>query len=111
MNDEQKGKDKFTQKEDDPAINDRIQEAIRTVINQQLAEKDPPEALETFERLLEEGFSNEEAYNLIGHLVSLEVGEMLHGGAINLPRYRASLEELPAPFSKPRISHDDEEEE
>ncbi len=108
MTDSNQPQDKFLQSEEDPTINERLQQAVRAVIDQQLAEKDPPDALETFERLLEEGFSEAEVYNLIGQLVSLEVGEMLNGGAINLPRYQAALAELPKPFAEPRAQPDED---
>lgn len=84
-------------------IQDRLQTAIRAVIDQQIAEKSPPETLETFERLLDEGFSHDEAYSLIGQLVSLEVAEEIRGeGGLNIERFVAALENLPEPFAKSR---------
>jgi hypothetical protein len=84
-------------------INIRLQQAIKAVIDQQIAEKDPPETGTTFERLLEEGFTVEEAYRLIGQLVSLEVAEEIRGaGGLNVNRYIAGLQLLPAPFAKAR---------
>lgn len=91
------------------AINRRLQTAIEAVINQQVVENDPPETNETLERLQSEGFSKEEAYSLIGHLVSLEVAEELAGeSGINMERYVQGLEKLPAPFAKERIKPEDE---
>ncbi|MCP4752614.1 MAG: hypothetical protein GY866_17135, partial [Proteobacteria bacterium] len=37
-------------------INERLNRAFRAVIDQQMDERNPPETLETFERLQEEGF-------------------------------------------------------
>jgi hypothetical protein len=86
-------------------INIRLQQAIKAVIDQQIAEKDPPETGLTFERLLEEGFTVEEAYRLIGQLVSLEIAEEIRGdGGLNLNRYVAGLQMLPAPFAEARQS-------
>lgn len=100
---------KFLQDEQDPEINQRLQAAIRAVIDQQLAEGQPKETAETLERLLDEGFTLEQAYSLIGQLVSLEVGEYFAGtGEFNLERYILGLAELPAPFStSPEPSEDD----
>ncbi|MBU2514483.1 hypothetical protein KJ966_24415 [bacterium] len=96
-------------KEIEQEINRRLQNAINAVINQQIAEKDPPETIETIERLEAEGFSRDEAYVLVGHLVSLEVAEQLAGEqGIDMNRYVAALEKLPEPFAKKRQSEDDE---
>ncbi len=84
-------------------INDRLTKAFHAVINQQIDEKNPPEVLETFERLQEEGFSKEEAYALISQLISLEVAEELTGkGQINVNRYVDALGILPKPFTQPK---------
>lgn len=89
-------------------INERLTRAIHAVIDQQIAEKNPPDTLITYERLLEEGFSHEEAYSLIGHLVGMEIAEEIRGeGGLNMDRYKAALEELPAPFAKPKQDEED----
>ena len=89
-------------------INKRLTRAIHAVIDQQIAEKNPPETLETYERLLEDGFSHEEIYSLIGHLIGMEMAEQIRGsGGINMARYVAALEELPAPFAKPKQDEED----
>lgn len=91
-------------------INERLKLAIHAVINQQIAERNPPETLETLERLQSEGFSEEEAYNLIGHLVSMEVAEQIAGeSGINMERFLVALEKLPAPFAKDRQNDVDDE--
>ena len=97
-------------KEEQQAINERLQGAIRAVISQQIETGDPKECIETLERLQEEGFSEEEAYNIIGQLVSLEVAELFAGkGEINMERYIESLHKLPAPFVEPKKTEDNEE--
>ena len=89
-------------------INQRLQSAIEAVINQQIAENDPPQTIETIERLQSEGFSREEAYTLVGHLVSMEVAEELIGeNGMDMERYIDGLEKLPAPFAKERIADED----
>lgn len=97
------------EKEIQKIINGRIKNAIEAVINQQISEGNPPETIETIERLQSEGFSKDEAYTLVGHIVSMEVAEELAGkGGINIERFKAALEELPEPFCKPRITDDEE---
>ncbi len=90
-------------------INKRLRNAINAVINQQIAENNPPETIETIERLQAEGFSKDEAYTLVGHLVSLEVAEQVAGEqGINMARFVAALERLPEPFAKERQTDSDE---
>jgi phosphohistidine phosphatase SixA len=97
-------------KEQIEQINQRLQSAIEAVINQQIAENNPPQTTETIERLQSEGFSREEAYILVGHLVSMEVAEELIGEkGIDMERYIDALEKLPAPFAKPRVKDDDDD--
>lgn len=91
-------------------LNQRLKNAIEAVINQQIAENDPPQTIETIERLQTEGFTQQEAFTLIGHLISLEVAEELIGeSGLNMERYITALEKLPAPFAKSRKQDDEEE--
>ncbi len=99
-----------TKKEIEKEISQRLQNAIRAVIEQQIAENDPPETVETFERLLEEGFSRDETYALIGQLVSLEMAEEIAGKeGMNIERYAVALEALPEPFARPRKQNSNDE--
>lgn len=91
-------------------INSRLKAAIDASINQQIAENNPPETIQTIERLQTEGFTKEEAYTLVGHLVSLEIAEELAGKqGFNLERFVVALELLPEPFAKPKQTEDDED--
>ncbi|MCG8336190.1 MAG: hypothetical protein MJE63_16880 [Proteobacteria bacterium] len=97
-------------KEQIQAINQRLQSAIEAVIDQQIAENNPPQTIETIERLQSEGFSREEAYILVGHLVSMEVAEELVGEkGLDMDRYIDALEKLPAPFAKERITDEEDD--
>ena len=97
------------EEEIDNAINRRLAGAIRAVIDQQVDQRDPPETLETLERLMDDGFSEEEAYVLIGHAVGREIAEsIVVGQPINLERFKAALNELPNPFTKPRKADSEE---
>ena len=97
-------------KDIDRLITERLGNAIRSVIDQQIEERDPPETLETFERLIEEGFVDEEAYGLIGQLISMEIAEEIAGEAgFDFERYIEALEKLPEPFTKPRKNYEDDD--
>ncbi|MFH2132456.1 MAG: hypothetical protein ABIK68_18920 [bacterium] len=88
-------------------MNERLLNAIHAVIDQQIAEKNPPDTLIAYERLLDDGFTHDEAYSLIGQLVGMEIAEEIRGeGGLNMARYAAALEELPAPFAKPKREND-----
>lgn len=98
----------MNEKQNEKEINERLTKAIHAVIDQQIAEKNPPDTLLAYERLLDDGFSHEEAYSLIGHLVGMEIAEEIRGeGGLNMDRYVAALEELPAPFAQPKREEDD----
>ena len=91
-------------------VQDRLADAIKAVVSQQLATKDPPEVLETYERLQDEGFTADQALGLVGQVVSLEVAELIAGhGDINIERYTEALSLLPLPFTQPKIDWDKEE--
>ncbi|MDX2469800.1 MAG: hypothetical protein QNL04_04370 [SAR324 cluster bacterium] len=95
---------------EDAYLKTRLQTAITSVINQQMASDDPPEATVTFERLQEEGFSKDEAFGLMSQLVSMEAAELFAGtGNIDMARYIAALETLPAPFAKPKKPQEEDE--
>ena len=94
------GQNEQDQKADDK-ITKRLATVIDAVVDQQIAEKNPPETLETYERLLDEGFEKKEVYQLIGKIVSCETSEMIvNGQEFNMDRYVAALQALPAPFAE-----------
>ncbi len=98
----------MSKKNAEDEINERLTRAIYAVIDQQIAEKNPPETLITYERLLDEGFTHDEAYALIGQLVGMEMAEEIRGeGGLNMARFAAALEELPAPFASSKQEEDD----
>ncbi len=96
-------------KEINKEINERLMKAFKAVIDQQIAENDPPETVETHERLLEEGFTDEESYSLIAQVIGMEVAEEIAGeSGINMERYKVALATLPEPFVKPRNTDNEE---
>lgn len=90
-------------------INERLMQAFKAVIDQQITENDPPETVETYERLLEEGFTEDETYNLIAQVIGMEVAEEIAGETgINMERFKVALSTLPAPFAESRLTEDDD---
>jgi hypothetical protein len=76
--------------------NPYLQAAIFEVVDNQMAAGQPPETKETFERLLGEGFSNENAKKLIGQAICVEIyciGK--HKEEYNRERYIRNLRNLP----------------
>ena len=79
--------------EPDPAI---LRAAILEVVENQLRDNTPPESKQTFERLVAEGHTIEEAKRLIGVVVAHEIFNVLKRGAVYNPvRYIAALKRLP----------------
>ena len=54
-----------------------LKQAILDVVKNQLSNNDPPETGQTLNRLIENGFSEEEALKLIGYVVASEVFTVL----------------------------------
>lgn len=74
----------------------RLNQAIIQVVDNQIAANDPPETNETLQRLVAEGFSLPAAKELIGNVVVAEVFDVLTAGEpFNLERYVAALDKLP----------------
>jgi len=74
----------------------RLKAAIIEVVENQLEANDPPEIRETLDRLMSEGYSDQESKELIGNIVALEVfGVLKEGKPFDLDRYVAGLQRLP----------------
>jgi len=76
--------------------NPYLQAAIFEVVDNQMAAGDPPETKETFERLLGEGFSEEDAKKLIGQAICTEIYRIgKYKEVFNRQRYLRNLRNLP----------------
>ena len=76
--------------------NPYLKSAILEVVENQLQADDPPETRQTFDRLILEGHSAEEAKELIGCVVSSEIFDVLKKQEpFNPERYAKTLNELP----------------
>ena len=75
---------------------ERLNRAIREVVDNQLRDLDPPETKETFDRLVEDGYSSEQARTLIGFVVSSEIFDILKNmEPYNHQRFVEALRRLP----------------
>ncbi len=76
--------------------NPNLQAAMFKIVDNQLAAGDPPETKETFERLLGEGFSEEDAKKLIGQAICTEIYRIgKYKEVFNRQRYLRNLRNLP----------------
>ena len=57
--------------------NPMLKQAILEVVDNQLRDLDPPETKETYDRLMADGTSDQEARRLIGCVVSSEIFDVL----------------------------------
>jgi hypothetical protein len=77
----------------DPEV---LRSTIFEVINNQIRDGTPPETKETYDRLLSEGYSEEDVMKLIGAVVSSEIFAVLkEGRTYDNDSYIAALKALP----------------
>jgi hypothetical protein len=73
-----------------------LKESIIVIVDSQLAANDPPETRQTFDRLLSEGHSEEEAKRLIGCVVAAKLFDILEKKeSFNSERFVQALNKLP----------------
>lgn len=76
--------------------NPHLKKAILQVVSNQLRLNNPPETKETLDRLISEGYSRQEARELIGAVVSAHIYEMLkEQHEFNNTKYVNDLKRLP----------------
>ena len=76
--------------------NPYLRAAIMEVVENQLRNNDPPQTRQTLRRLIEAGYSEEEAKRLIGCVVSAEIFDVLKKNEpFNLERFVKALNKLP----------------
>lgn len=76
--------------------NPHLKSAILEVVDNQLKANDPPETRQTFDRLISEGYSEEEAKKLIGSVVTVEIFDVLSKQEpFNPKRFVEALNNLP----------------
>jgi len=76
--------------------NPYLKSAILEVVDNQLQANDPPETRQTFNRLINEGYSEKEAKELIRYVVTSEIFDVLKKQEpFNPKRFAKTLNELP----------------
>ena len=76
--------------------NDSIRDAILRTIQTQLEENNPPETRMTFLRLMDQGYSKEDAIGLVGYVVAAEIfGIIKEQREFDADRYVEALKALP----------------
>jgi hypothetical protein len=76
--------------------NPKIKAMILEVVEKQVQENDPPETKQTYDRLIQEGHSAEDAKRLIGSVVAIEVfGILKKQEVFNMSSFVQALEKLP----------------
>jgi hypothetical protein len=80
-----------------PAANPQLGAAILEIVDAQLRDRTPPETRETFNRLIDMGYSPEGARQLLAHVVVREIFTvMARGEHYDAARFVAALRRLPA---------------
>lgn len=75
---------------------DRLRGAVLEALENQLREDEPPEAGQTLERLIGEGYSRDDAKTLIARVLAVEINEVITTGlSYNQDRYLNALANLP----------------
>jgi hypothetical protein len=79
-----------------PAPNPLLKAAILEIVDNQLADGNPPETRQTLDRLMREGHTPEEARRLIASVVVSEIFEVMQRGKpYDEARFVAALARLP----------------
>jgi len=77
-------------------INKHLQSAIFETIDNQIEADDPPETALTLTRLIDEGYSEYEAKQLIGQAIAIELWDIMRNNIpFNEKRYLQNLKNLP----------------
>jgi hypothetical protein len=76
--------------------NEIIREQIFEIIENQIALNKPPETKQTLKRLVDSGYSDQDARMLIGQCLTVEIFNILkHKLPFNNERYVSNLKKLP----------------
>ena len=76
--------------------NPKLKPIILEIVNNQLRDNNPPETGSTLKRLIEEGYSEKDAKELIGCVVTSEIFDIMKNNEVfNRQRYVNALNNLP----------------
>ena len=81
---------------DDEESRERLRSLLLETVETQINDGEPPETRETLERLMSEGYSEQEALHLIGCAMSVEIfGIIKNSQPYDEARYLKALKDLP----------------
>lgn len=73
-----------------------LKAAFMEIVENQIKQRNPPEATETFKRLVASGISKGDARIYIGQAVCVEIWDMMKNGKVfDMERYVRNLHNLP----------------
>ena len=73
-------------------FNPLLRRTVLDVVENQIRRNDPPETKETFDRLVNEGYSESDAKQLIGSVVAAEIfGVLKHGRRFDEEKFVSAL--------------------
>ena len=76
--------------------NPHLKESLMDVVDNQLRDDDPPETRQTFNRLISQGISEEDAKIYIGQAVCVEIWDIMRNRKeFNKERFIRNLKRLP----------------
>lgn len=76
--------------------NPHLKESLMDVVDNQLRDDDPPETRQTFNRLISQGISEEDAKIYIGQAVCVEIWDIMRNRKeFNKERFVRNLKRLP----------------
>ena len=79
--------------------NQKLNATIFEVLDSQIKDNNPPETKQTFDRLISEGESKDEARRLVACVIASEIFEVLKKQEMfNLERFVKALDALPEPW-------------
>jgi uncharacterized protein with ATP-grasp and redox domains len=77
-------------------VNKRLNAAVLEIVKNQIRDETPPETKRTYQRLLDERYSEKEVLNLLGCAVISEIYDVLQEGKpYDQQRFIAALKRLP----------------
>jgi hypothetical protein len=81
---------------DDFETNPALGQAILEAVENQIRDNDPPETRQTIDRLIKDGYTNDEARRLVSTAVSVEIFHIMHDHeSFDRDRFLWNLAHLP----------------
>ena len=73
-----------------------LREEMKKVVKNQIRQNEPPETKQTYDRLIEEGFPEEEVFRMLATVVTVEIYDVMKSEKpFNQERFIRRLQSLP----------------